>query len=73
MADAGMAADTVRAAAGSGCAARLQRGVVVKAAAAVHDARAVVLPDARAVERLVVPEVGLGDIACLQNIVRFSV
>jgi len=46
-----------RAGRGSSRAPRLQRGVVVEAAAAVHDARAVVLPHARAVQRLVVPEV----------------
>lgn len=38
--------------------------IVVKAAAAVGDALAVVLPHAGAVERLVVPEVGVRDVAC---------
>lgn len=42
----------------------LRGRIVVKAAAAVGDAFAVILPHAGTVERLVVPEVGVRDVAC---------
>lgn len=42
--------------------------IVVEAAAAVHDALAVVLPHAGAVQRLVVSEVGIRDITCTAHI-----
>ena len=38
--------------------------IAVKAAAAVGDALAIILPHAGTIERLVVPEVGVRDVAC---------